>query len=91
MAPAERQWRCPAAAEGQWLGRMAERRGVLGENQQRGAKAAGELGGDAWMLGEAGGDLERRDMMACGGAAAGHWRGAEEEEGEGRQGLNGEF
>jgi hypothetical protein len=42
------------AAEGQQLGRMAEQRGVLEENQQRGAKAASELGGDAWRLGEAG-------------------------------------
>jgi hypothetical protein len=37
-----------AAAEREQLGRMAERRGVLGEGQQEGGEAVGELGGDAW-------------------------------------------
>jgi hypothetical protein len=59
----------PAAAEGQ-LGRVAEQRGVLGESQQEGVEAAGERGGDAWRLGEAGGGLERRGTAASGGAAA---------------------
>jgi hypothetical protein len=35
-----------------------------------GAKAVGELGGDAWGSGVAGGSLGRRGMMACGGAVA---------------------
>jgi hypothetical protein len=50
MAPAERQCgerRRPAAAERRRLGRTVGLRGVLGKGQQRGARAAGELGGDA--------------------------------------------
>jgi hypothetical protein len=38
----------PAATEERQLGRMVGHRGVLGEGQQRGARAAGELGDDAW-------------------------------------------
>jgi hypothetical protein len=37
------------------FGRAAKRRGALGENQQEGVKAVGELEGDAWRLGEVGG------------------------------------
>jgi hypothetical protein len=48
MAPVERQRRWPAAAKREQLRRTAERRGMLGEGQQEGGEAVGELGGDAW-------------------------------------------
>jgi hypothetical protein len=51
------------------FGRAAERRGALGEGQQEGVKAVGELRGDAWRPLEAGG-LGRRGTAASGGAAA---------------------
>jgi hypothetical protein len=37
------------------FGQAAEKRGALGEGQQEGVKAVGELGGEAWRPGEAGG------------------------------------
>jgi hypothetical protein len=51
--------RRPVAAEGQ-LKRAAEQRGVLGESLQEGVEAVGELGGDAWRPGEAGGPRAAR-------------------------------
>jgi hypothetical protein len=42
------------------LGRAAERRGTLREDQQEGATAVGKLGGNAWRLGEAGGPRAAR-------------------------------
>jgi hypothetical protein len=69
------------------LGRTAERRGVLGESQQRGAKAVGEHGGGTWSGAGAGVASGGVATSAGGGAVARQRRGAEEEEGEGRQGL----
>jgi hypothetical protein len=56
--------------EGGQLGRTAERRGVLGEGQQEGGEALGELRGDAWSGAGAGGSLGRRSTATCGAAAA---------------------
>jgi hypothetical protein len=81
----------PAAAERGQLGRTAERRGVLGEGQQRGAKAAGELGGDTWRLGEAGGDLGRRGTTACDGAVTRQRRGQRRKKKEGALGADLQF
>jgi hypothetical protein len=47
---------------------MVGHRGVLGESQQGGAKAVGELEGDAWS--GAGAGLGRRGMTVCGGTVA---------------------
>jgi hypothetical protein len=62
--------------------------GVLGEGQQRGAKAAGELGGDAWSgagavtgLGRRGNGSGRRRCRAAKEAE-------EEEDGEGVPGTD---
>jgi hypothetical protein len=41
---------------------------VLGEGQQEGGEAVGELGGDAWSGAGAGGSLGRRGMTAYGAA-----------------------
>jgi hypothetical protein len=79
------EWRWPMATERGQLGRTAERRGVLGESQQRGAKAASELGGNAWRLGKAGGDLGWRGTTACGGTVARQRRGQRRK--KGGQGL----
>jgi hypothetical protein len=65
-----------------WPGRRC---GALEEGQQEGSEAVGELGGDAWRLGEAGGDLVWRGTMACSGAAA---RQRKKKGGGGRPGLN---
>jgi hypothetical protein len=56
--------RRPAMAR--WFSRATERRGVLREGQQRGAKAVDELGGDAWSGAGAGGSLGRRCCAAEG-------------------------
>jgi hypothetical protein len=61
--------RLSTATERGQLGRTAERRGVLGEGQQEGGEAVGELGGDAWSGAGAGGSLGRRGTATCGGAA----------------------
>jgi hypothetical protein len=58
--PATASWR---------FGRATERHGALGEGQQEGVKAVGELGGDPWRPGEAGG-LGRRGTVASDDAAA---------------------
>jgi hypothetical protein len=50
------------------------------EKARGGAKAVGELEGDAWSGAGAGESLGRRGTTACGGAAAGQRSGAEEEE-----------
>jgi hypothetical protein len=71
--------------EGQ-LGRMAKRRGVLGEGQQEGGEAVGEHGGGTWSgagAGVASGGTARRPA-----AALRRGRGEAEEEEGGRQGLN---
>jgi hypothetical protein len=51
-------------------GGSVRRRGALGEGQQEEGEAVGELEGNAWRPGEAGGGLERHSMVASGGAAA---------------------
>jgi hypothetical protein len=61
------EWRQPATAERGQLRRTAERRGVLGEGQQEGGEAVGQLGGDAWSGAGAGGSLGRRGR--CGRTA----------------------
>jgi hypothetical protein len=75
-------------AERRQLGRTVGHRGMLGEGQQRGAKAAGELRGDAWSgagavtgLGRRGNGSERRRCRAAEEAE-------EEEEGEGVPGTD---
>jgi hypothetical protein len=88
MAPAARQRRRAAAACGgreKAARRMVGHRGVLGEGQQREARAAGELGGDTWSgagavtgLGRCGNGSRRR---CC--------RTAEEVEVEEEQGVPG--
>jgi hypothetical protein len=72
----------PAAAERRQIGRTVGWRGVLGEGQQREARAAGELGGDAWSGAEAVAGLGRH------GNSSGWWccRAAEEAEEEEEQG-----
>jgi hypothetical protein len=73
--------------EGQ-LGWTAERRGVLGEGQQEGGEAVGELEGDVWRSGELVGGLGRRGTMAYGGTAAQQRGGRGRRRGGGRQWLN---
>jgi hypothetical protein len=51
---------------------MVGHRGVLREGQQRGARAAGELGGDAWSDAGAVAGLRQRGTTAYGGAVARH-------------------
>jgi hypothetical protein len=88
MAPAARQGRRAAAACGgrekaaRWT---VGHRGVLEEGQQRGAKAAGELGGDAWSGAGAVTGLERRSN----GSGWRRCRAAEEAEEEEEQGVPG--
>jgi hypothetical protein len=63
------------------------RRGALGEGQQRGAKAVGEFGGDAWSGAGAGGSLAQHGTAACGGAAARQRGSRGRRRGRGCQGL----
>jgi hypothetical protein len=51
---------------------MVGHRGVLGEGQQRGARAAGELGGNTWSGAGAVAGLGRRGTTICGGVVARH-------------------
>jgi hypothetical protein len=87
MVPVERQRRRPAAEEREQLGRTTERRGVLGEGQQEGGEAVGELGGDVWSGAGAVVGLGRHGNSSgwCCCRAA---EEAEEEEEGGRQGLD---
>jgi hypothetical protein len=65
---------------------MVGHRGVLGEGQQREARAAGELGGDAWSGVGAVAGLGRRGN----GSRRRRFRAAEEaEEEEGGEGVPG--
>jgi hypothetical protein len=67
------RWRAAVACDRKQLlaARAAvERRGTLGEGQQEGVEAVGELGGDTWRPGEVGGGLGQRGTVASGGAAA---------------------
>jgi hypothetical protein len=70
------------------LGRMAEQRGVLGESQRREAKAAGELGGDAWRLGEAGETSSSAARRPAAALPRGRGGGQRKKKGRGLQGLS---
>jgi hypothetical protein len=63
------------------LGQAAERRGMLGEGQQEGARAVGKLGGDPWGLPKAGGGTGRAAMAVSGYGLLRGRGGAQEEEG----------
>jgi hypothetical protein len=82
MVPVE--WQRPAAAEREQLGRTAERRGMLGEGQQEGGEAVGELGGDVWSGAGAAVGLGRRGN----GSGQQRCRAAEEVEEGARQGIH---
>jgi hypothetical protein len=81
------KWRLSVAAERGQLGRMAERRGGLGEGQQEGGEAVGEQGaarGAALEQGVASGGTARWPA-----ATLRHGRGEAEEEEEGGGGARG--
>jgi hypothetical protein len=91
MAPAERQrWQAAVACGGRerrQLGRTVGHRGVLGEGQQREARAAGELGGDAWSGARTVAGLGRRGNNSGGGAVARQRRQRRKKKGEGVPGT----
>jgi hypothetical protein len=74
-----------ATASSCW--RLGQRRGALGEGQQEGGEAVGELGGDAWRPGEAGGTRAARHS-ASGGTAAQQRGSRGRRKGGGRRGLS---
>jgi hypothetical protein len=62
------------------------RHGALGEGQQEEGEVVGELRGDAWRPGEAGGGLGRCGTAANGGAAARQRRSRGRRRGRGARG-----
>jgi hypothetical protein len=88
MASAERQRRRAAAVERRQLGWMVGHHGVLGKGQQREARAAGDLGGDAWSGAEAAVGLRWRGNSSGRRCCHAAEEVEEEEEGEGVLGTD---